>query len=93
MHAREGADLDGVRSDLLSPEQKRRVWAHIRDHDPELSAFLTSPDATAIRERLNQQFPGSCVPVIPWTTLRASLSLEDLRHLRASSNPSTRSRS
>lgn len=27
----------------LDPQQKRQVWAHVRENDPEQAAFLTDP--------------------------------------------------
>lgn len=29
---------------LLSPSQKRRVWGHVRQHCPEVEAFLVDPE-------------------------------------------------
>lgn len=91
MPSPDSSQSDGVRSDMLTADQKRAVWAHIRHNDPDLLAFLTSPEMAAIRDRLNKQFPGSCVPVIPWRTLRAALPIEDVRHIHASSNLNARS--
>lgn len=69
---------DGVRADALTQEQKRSVWSHIRQHEPELAAFLTCPDMTAVRDRINALFPNACSPIIPWRTLRAALSEHDV---------------
>lgn len=30
----------------LTPEQKRRVWAHVREHDPNYAVFLTDAEVS-----------------------------------------------
>jgi hypothetical protein len=43
--------VPGVRADSLNPDQKRRVWDWVKQHDPNTQAFLQDPVITAFRER------------------------------------------
>jgi hypothetical protein len=76
-----------LRADRLSPDQKRRAWIFIKQHEPELRVFLADPDVQGLVTRLNAAAPGSCSPVLPWHVLEASLSYEECRELALSPEP------
>ena len=43
--------VPGVRADSLTDEQKRRLWAYVKQHDPNTYAFLLDPEISAFRAR------------------------------------------
>lgn len=59
-----------IRADCLTPANKRRVWDHIKRHDPNTLAFLTDPTVAALLQR-----PGA-VAVFPKALVDAALAAQ-----------------
>lgn len=59
------AEPSGVSASSLSPEDKRRLWAHLKANDPERAAFFDDPIVKQLMAR-------GAVPVFPLSVCEAA---------------------
>lgn len=61
-----------VNISVLSPEKKRRIWAHLKQHRPELASMLSPPESEHYTDKkVVSEFQKLFGPLEIWVPLEA----------------------